>query len=182
MECLSINAAQDSVSLRFTQEALEEGGTINIGILSVGRRAYRFFAPSDWRIEQESAGGAVKATAADGSIMRIRFPENKRSGSEARIPGELLRERVLRQFTNGRVVQEFACFSEGGEGRGCDVEWTAESGTGIKTRLAVLDVKGAEVEFSLTTSPDKFERHVAGFVVLLNSFQPAQESQPAVRR
>lgn len=160
-------------SLRFFTQPLviPERGTVTSCVILLGSNRFSFLPPADWRVHCDDSTKLVTLTSRDlGVGLHFKFVSDRfQTGQPLQV--EMLRTQVLQRFSNGKIANEFACFTSGREGLAFDVEYTGAKKIKMLTRLAFIPFPGGLVEFNLTGTEKQFESNHLAFGNLLTSFR-----------
>jgi len=147
-----------------------EIGLVSSCLLSTERSSYTFLPPNGWRIETDPQEKRINMTSADKTILTIRLLDDGGEPASAR-SADVLRGLASSRYPEGRIVEEFACYTEGASGKAFDVEFKSSVGTKMKSRLVFVWVGGQTIEFLLTAQSNRFQGDSMTLSSLLATFQ-----------
>ena len=116
-------------------------------------------------------------TSPDSTLITIRSLDDG-SGDGGNKSVDSLRSVVTNHYPDGKIVEEFACYTGVAAGRAFDVELESSIGTKLLSRLAFVPINGEMIEFCLTVRRDKFQADSVTLSSLLTSFQLATVTNP----
>jgi len=91
--------------------------------------------------------------------------------TNASASAEQYRAHVLTAYPEARIKAEFVCYTSDREGWAFDLEQSTSRKVKIAMRLAFIPVGNDQLEFKLTTGPEKFSRHQFAFNTFLTRFR-----------
>jgi hypothetical protein len=158
-----------------------EIGLVTTCFLSTERSSYTFMPPNRWTLETDSVAKRINMTSPEKSVISIRSLDEGGEPTAAR-SSDALRGLVAERLPEGKIVEEFACFTDGASGKAFDVEFASSVGTKMKSRLVFVWVGGQTIEFLLTANADRFQGDSMTLSSLLTTFQvpKAEDRSPAV--
>ena len=83
---------------------------------------------------------------------------------------EALTKQVATRFHDSTIHEHFISFSSVAPGQTFDLEWKPSTSVRLATRLTLVPCSGGTLEFSLTTSPEKFKDLQQVLGAVLTSF------------
>ncbi len=158
--------------LSVTKRVLPEMGTVTRCLLSTEKGTYGFMPPHSWRIEVDSGEKRVNMTSQDSTLITIRSLDDA-AGSGGSKSAEWMRDLVMNRYPDGKIVEDFACFTEGAAGRAFDIELNTSIGTKLLSRLVFVPINGETIEFHLTAHTSTFRSDAVTLSSLLTSFELA---------
>lgn len=175
---LSSAFAAQSFHLREEKIQAPEMGEITCYILTSGSQEFSFMPPRAWTVGLEANKQRITFQSTDNaSSITLAFGSSETAGEEE--PDvEVLRRQVLAQFSQGRVIEEFPCFTSSHKGRGFQVQWIAGGQVPMLSRVAYFWTPTGPLQFTLTTMSDRFKAVQPVLGSLMTSFQLKGKVQP----
>lgn len=145
-------------------------------IVSAGQRKFTFLVPLGFRVDASTDREITIINANYDCFMRVRSP-----GSAPHIPKkldpEILRQLLLSQHPNGKILREFSRTAGGHAGLAFDLERNI-MGDAIESVRSVFILSDAGLlEFKLVTTRNKFNAATFKFNTLLLSFSESKNGK-----
>jgi hypothetical protein len=172
--CQVAAVAADRFQITIRTLQLPEMGTVTNWILRTADGAFCFMPPFGSSIYGDTAERFFSLTRAGSPTIFVRLHKEPNRQKQP-LNREALRERVLRDRAQAKVVDEGIARTESEEGFFFDVRWATSSGTVSQSRHVFVRVKGVLFEFSTTAPPGQFEAATSPLQDLLTSFQALTE-------
>ncbi len=151
------HAAESFRTFAEPAEIPERGTVLSQVVLAEGHK-FTFLPPSGWALESNADEKSLTLTAHDlGAFIRLQIIAQKPGVAVEK--KEQWPQKVRDRFPEGKIVQEFTCYTGGSPGIAFDVERTFENKSKLATRLAFVPFPKGTVEFQLTAAPEKIRRY-----------------------
>ena len=147
---------------------LAEMGEVKSCFLGWGSDEYAFLPPRNWLTTSADPGREVVFQSMNAeATIRIRILAGPPgAGSHP----DRLKHKVLHQFNEAKIKEEFPCYTGASPGKGFEVEWIAINNHRMLSRIGFVPLAGAALEFTLTAKPAAMPAYHAAFGSLLTSF------------
>lgn len=172
--------ADGTFRLATRNEAIPENGVVTYTVLRTDENEFNFLPPHQWRQTADQKSATLSWTAPDFRTS-IQMQVREANTNEApKLNATTLRDELVSRNKQVKIVEEFPCYTSGGSGLAFDWERPGESGFTIRSRSAFIPIAGGQVELTLTTSKEQFDKRQMDLMRLLNSLRITPEkSRPA---
>jgi hypothetical protein len=140
-------------------------------MITAGKNKFAFLMPSGFFLRGDPASGTLTLANAEGNSS-ITFSILSPGSSDASgLSADTCRDWVLRDYSSGKITQEFAASAAGGKGPGFDLQWKA-SGTMVECKRVMFVSSNAGVlKFTATSNSNHFESVKSVLRSLLMTFR-----------
>jgi hypothetical protein len=168
--CLASLDGTNQFRLYTRPRVAQEGGTTTCHVLETATARYAFVVPHNWAVKEDATRREVVMMARN-LTTSIRFKmvaESPEAPPESRVAR--WREAALESLPEGRITEEFKCYTSKIEGTAFDLERTAANAR-IFTRVAFIPQPDGRVEFNMTTTSGNPSDARLAFGNFLTSFR-----------
>jgi hypothetical protein len=171
VSCLASPDATNEFRLHTRPMAIPERAPVTSYVLQTSNARFSFLPPRNWSVKENPATKEVVMMARN-LITSIRF-KIVDTGPEATMEARMTqwRQSVLERHTDGKIIEEFRCYTSKVEGAALDLERIGPNDKKISTRLACIPIPAGRVEFDLTTTGGNVADARQAFGNLLTSFR-----------
>jgi len=168
--CLAAPVATNEFRLYTRPLVIPERSPLNSYVLQTSTARFSFLPPMNWAVKENAAKKEVVMMARN-LITSIRFkiveaaPEATKEAQTAQ-----WRQTVQDNHPDGKIIEEFPCYTGKVEGTALDLERIAANKTKVFTRLAFIPLPDGRVEFDLTTTGGDLAETRLAFGHFLTSF------------
>jgi hypothetical protein len=140
-------------------------------IITAGKEKFGFLVPEEFFVRGDPTSGTFTLATAGGSSSITFSVLPTDSSSTADLSTDAFRDRVLRDYPNGKIVQEFPATALGGSGSGFDIQWKMSATIVECKRIIFVPTKAGVLMFTTTTSSTHFASVKSVLNSMLLSFQ-----------
>jgi len=131
---------------------------------------FGFVMPAGFRLEMQATQQVTLVSADLNCLLGFRVVEPLPPGVTELDPA-LYRDRVLSRRPGGKIVEEFSQAAVNRHGPAFDLRWNAAGSVPRRERVLFIPSPAGVLEFSLVSSPEKFECGRQGFNAMLLTFR-----------
>jgi hypothetical protein len=168
-------SAAEEFALRERREQAPEMGELLSYILIVGKDAYSFVPPTNWRVSLDTESRQITFRAPDGRTSMSLQVTGPNPGLQSGIKAEVLRAQLARRFSDALLLEEFPCYTSTHTGRGFQLQWNASAEVPMLVRIAYFGTARTAFELTLLEPAQMGGHSFAAFGALLTSFQKLEE-------
>jgi hypothetical protein len=130
---------------------------------------FAFLIPDGLQIHNDPLHGRINLSTVEGSRY-ISFTILDPSPSEGRqLSADVYRDVVMNSFSNAKILEENSRVAAGRSGPAFDIQWMS-AGIVQHTRVVFVATAAGVLEFTASTSPDKFAALENDFNLVLGTF------------
>jgi len=166
-------SAVESFSVSCRQREIPEAGYVKEMVINADQLELSFIPPVYWRTASEANG--LRWTWASRDSTALLSLSVRVDPKQTAVPPNVdaMRKVVLDRYPESRVVEQFRCYSAGGQGQTFDLEQPVDLTLKRFIRVAQVQFQGGAVEFTLVTSKTAFPEYRHAMTGLMNSFRVA---------
>ncbi len=130
---------------------------------------FAFLIPDGLQLHNDPLHGRINLSTVEGNRY-ISFTILDPSPSEGRqLSADVYRDVVMNSFSNARILEENTRVAAGRSGPAFDIQWTS-AGIVQRTRVVFVATAAGVLEFTASTSPEKFSELENDFNEVLGTF------------
>ncbi len=156
------------------EEPVPESNPVARTVVTDGRTQFSFIVPRGWRMRAEATEKRISLESLEPrGVMAVRLMTNGMPATAG-----ALKARVVKDYREVVVMEEFTAASGGDPGLGIDFRHQPAAGVAVAARLAVYAAPGGSIEASVTAAAGDLEKlHLAwtGFINSLRVGGPARK-------
>jgi hypothetical protein len=156
---------------RFYQQGTPFSGEITRGILVAKESQFSFVLPPGFRRQLDAAERKISLTSTSYTCSITARIFETASDGPADLKPESLRARVLSQYEQAKVVDEFNASIESMSGPAFEVQWVSDSGQTMTTRAAFVPYAAGYLEFTVQAPTSEVRQYDHVLNQLLLSFR-----------
>ena len=150
---------------------IPERGEVPSCVITMETNEVVFVPPPEWQVRAVPQEKTVNLSDPQGrakiGLKFIREPAGKRP--ELKL--ETLRQQVHDRYPQGKVIEEFPCYSPSGAGQAFDVERLQSGRLPLISRLGFIPLPGYMLEFEATSVTNQFKQWHYTFSGILTSLR-----------
>lgn len=130
---------------------------------------FAFLIPDGLQVHNDPLRGRINLSNVEGNRY-ISFTILDPTPSEGKeLSADVYREVVLKSYSNAKILEENSRVAAGRSGPAFDIQWTS-AGLVQRTRVVFVATAAGVLEFTASTSPDKFSELDTDFSLFLGTF------------
>ena len=164
-------AATNQFRLSLCPMVIPERGTVTGYVLLTSHGRFSFLPPLNWAVKEKASTKEVVMMARNLiTSIRLRIVQDTLE-ADREVRMARWREAISENYPDGKITQEFPCYTSKVTGAAFDLERVAANKTKIFTRLAFIPLSDGRVEFELTTTSSELAETRLVLGNLLTSFR-----------
>jgi hypothetical protein len=126
-------------------------------MINAGKNKFAFLVPDGFYLRGDPGSGTLTLANAGGNCSLTFTVLPSGSSHDSDLDADAFREWVLRDYSSGKIAQEFSVSAGGGSGPGFDLQWQASGTIQECKRVIFISSKAGVLKFTATTSSNNFQ-------------------------
>jgi hypothetical protein len=147
------------LNVRFYQQNTPFSGEITRGILVAKESQFSFVLPAGFRRQIDAAEKKISLTSTSYTCAITAKIFETATDGQAELNPDTLRARLLGQYKDAKILDEFSASIESRSGPAFELEWVSEMGQRMTTRAAFVPYAAGHVEFSVQAPTSEIRQY-----------------------
>jgi hypothetical protein len=143
-------------------------------MVTAGKNKFAFLVPGGFYLRGDPTSGTITLANAEGNSSITFSILSPVSSETSDLSADVCREWVLRDYSSGKITQEFVASAAGGKGPGFDLQWNTPGAIVECKRVLFISSSAGVLKFTATTTSNHFEsvKSILGKMLLTFRFSP----------
>jgi len=167
----TLDSEPPKLDARFYQQNTPFSGEVTRGILVAKDSQFSFVMPPNFRRQVDAAEKKISLTSTSYTCAITAKIYETATDGQADLKPDTLRQRVLSQHKDAKMVDEFNASIESMSGPAFEVEWASEMGQKMTTRAAFVPYARGHIEFTVQAPTSEIRQYDQSLNQLLLSIR-----------
>jgi hypothetical protein len=140
-------------------------------MITEGKNKFAFLVPEGFYLRDDPASGTCTLANAAGNCSITFTVLSVDSSDTSDFNADVCRAWVLRDFSSGKIVQEFSGSAADGKGPGFDLQWKASGDLVECKRVLYLSSSAGLLKFTATANTNHFDHLKSVLGIMLHTFR-----------